>query len=123
MATACDLVLVIGARNSSNSNRLQEIGAACGARSYLVADARSVKPEWFDGVSTVGITAGASAPEELVQGLIKHLQEIFDANVEELDGVTENVSFRLPRELDRRVPVPDSEPGNVPELTGGTAGP
>lgn len=97
----CDLILVIGSRTSSNSNRLREICELGGTRSYLIPDADAVDLEWFDGVSAVGITAGASAPENLVQDLVVRLGQIFDTTVENLDGVRENVTFRLPRELRR----------------------
>ncbi len=97
----CDLILVIGSRTSSNSNRLREICELGGTRSYLIPDADALDLEWFDGVSAVGITAGASAPESLVQDLVVRLGQIFDTTVENLDGVKENVTFRLPRELRR----------------------
>ena len=99
MVDDCDLILVIGADYSSNSNRLREISEAAGTRSYLIPDADSIRQEWFEGATTVGITAGASAPEELVQGLVHRLCDMFDVAVEEFDGIRENVTFRLPREL------------------------
>ena len=99
LAGHCDAVLVIGADYSSNSNRLREIGEESGTASYLIPDARSLDPVWLDGVRAVGITAGASAPEELVQGLIGRLGELFDITVADLDGIEENVTFRLPRVL------------------------
>jgi len=95
----CDLILVIGAQNSSNSNRLREICESGFTRSFLIPDADAIKLEWFDGVNTVGVTAGASAPEILVQGLVKRLDQLFDMTVVNLDGVEENVTFRLPREF------------------------
>ena len=99
LADRSDVVLVIGASYSSNSNRLQEISAETGTASYLIADAASLDRAWFDGVRTVGITAGASAPEVLVQEVIDHLAGMFDVTVTELDGIEEKVVFRLPREL------------------------
>ena len=99
LADRSDVVLVIGADYSSNSKRLQEISQETGTDSYLIADARSLDPVWLDGARTVGITAGASAPEVLVQDLIDHLADLFDVTVTDLDGIEENVSFRLPREL------------------------
>ena len=105
MVDDCDLILVIGADYSSNSNRLREISEAAGTRSYLIPDAGSIRQEWFEGAATVGITAGASAPEELVQGLVHRLCGMFHATVEEFDGIKENVTFRLPRELKQADPV------------------
>ena len=99
LAGECDVILVIGADYSSNSNRLREIGGDAGCASYLIADADGLDPAWLDGARTVGITAGASAPETLVQGLIDRLADLFDVTVTDLDGVDENVAFKLPREL------------------------
>ena len=99
LADRCDVILVIGADYSSNSNRLQEIGAEAGTDSYLIPDAASLDPAWLEGARTVGITAGASAPEELVQALVDRLGEIFDITVTDVDGIEENVTFRLPLEL------------------------
>ena len=95
----CDVILVIGADYSSNSNRLREIGTEAGTDSYLIPDTGSLNPVWLEGARTVGITAGASAPEELVQALIDRLGEMFDITVTDLDGIEENVTFRLPPEL------------------------
>jgi len=94
-----DLLLVVGAKNSSNSNRLREIGGEIGVPAYLIDDAGMLDPKWLDGVETVGITAGASAPEELVQDLIRRLGDFGETKVEELRGVRENIVFKLPREL------------------------
>ena len=99
LAEKVDLLLVVGAQNSSNSNRLREIGQAIGIPSYLIDDANGVDAAWFDGVTTVGITAGASAPEELVQELIDRLSEFGEVIVEESVGADENMQFKLPREL------------------------
>ena len=99
LAGLCDVILVIGADYSSNSNRLREIGEAAGTDSYLIPDAESLDPAWLDDARTVGITAGASAPEELVQALIGRLGDLFDITVTDVDGIEENVTFRLPREL------------------------
>ena len=99
LADRCDVILVIGADYSSNSNRLQEIGHEAGTDSYLIPDAGSLNPVWLEGARTVGVTAGASAPEELVQALIDRLGELFDTTVTDVDGIEENVTFRLPREL------------------------
>jgi 4-hydroxy-3-methylbut-2-enyl diphosphate reductase len=94
-----DLILVVGASNSSNSNRLREIGAEAGIPSYLVADGSELDPSWFVGKSTIGITAGASAPEVLVEDVIDALRAIGPVQVEALVGVQESVEFRLPQEL------------------------
>ena len=99
MCNRIDLLLVVGAKNSSNSNRLREIGAEIGVPSYLIDDASMLEPSWLDGVGTVGITAGASAPEELVQELIRRLGDFGDTRVESLTGVEENIVFKLPKEL------------------------
>ena len=105
LADAVDLVLVVGAGNSSNSNRLREISQASGVPAYLVEDAAALDLDWLDGVASLGITAGASAPEELVHELVDRLRAHFDITVEELNGVEETVRFRLPREL-RDQPAP-----------------
>jgi 4-hydroxy-3-methylbut-2-en-1-yl diphosphate reductase len=94
-----DLILVVGASNSSNSNRLREIGAEAGIPSYLVADGSEIDPAWVSGKSTIGITAGASAPEVLVNDVIDALRGIGPVEVEMLPGVEESVEFRLPNEL------------------------
>jgi 4-hydroxy-3-methylbut-2-en-1-yl diphosphate reductase len=99
MAPRADLLLVVGAQNSSNSNRLRDLGTSIGKSSYLIADATDLDPEWLNGVATVGITAGASAPEELVQGVIERLSDYREVEIELLSGAEENVTFKLPREL------------------------
>jgi 4-hydroxy-3-methylbut-2-en-1-yl diphosphate reductase len=96
LAREVDLILVVGAQNSSNSNRLREIGEAIGTRSYLIDSADSLDPAWLDGAAVVGITAGASAPERLVQELIARLGDHYAVTVQTLDGIEENVHFRLP---------------------------
>ena len=99
LAAAVDVILVVGSRNSSNSNRLCEIGAELGRPSYLIDDADALRPEWFEGVGVVGLTAGASAPELLVQGVIDGLRRFGEVSVETLAGVAEDVRFRFPAEL------------------------
>lgn len=99
LAEAVDVILVVGSRNSSNSNRLREIGEELGKPAYLIDDAEALRPEWFDGVGSVGVTAGASAPEMLVQGVIDGLRQFDEVEVSTLDGVAENVRFRFPAEL------------------------
>ncbi len=99
LAHAVDVILVVGSRNSSNSNRLREIGEELGKPAYLIDDAAAMRPEWFDGIGSVGLTAGASAPEMLVQGVIDGLRQFGEVQVSTLDGVAENVRFRFPAEL------------------------
>ncbi|RMB35748.1 4-hydroxy-3-methylbut-2-enyl diphosphate reductase [Sphingomonas sp. PP-F2F-G114-C0414] len=99
LARVSDMLIVVGAANSSNSNRLREIGAEMGIPSYLVDDGDGVDPVWLDGVAAVGITAGASAPDELVDSVIAALRLLRPVRVSQLDGVEENVEFSLPAEL------------------------
>lgn len=99
MARRVELVLVIGARNSSNSNRLREIAAAAGVASHLIEQPQMIDPAWLEGVDSIGITAGASAPERLVQDTIAHLARLRPLCVETLDGIIENVQLKLPARL------------------------
>jgi 4-hydroxy-3-methylbut-2-enyl diphosphate reductase len=99
LAAEVDVILVVGSGNSSNSNRLREIGAELGKPSYLIDDASALRPEWFAGVGAVGLTAGASAPELLVQGVIDGLRRFDEVSVTTLAGVAEDVRFRYPAEL------------------------
>jgi 4-hydroxy-3-methylbut-2-enyl diphosphate reductase len=99
LARVVDVVLVVGAPNSSNSNRLREIAAESGVPSYLIEDADALDRRWLDGAAAVGITAGASAPAELVEALIDRLRSVTEIEVEELPGVLENVRFRMPAQL------------------------
>ena len=99
LAKLVDLILVVGASNSSNSNRLREIGSESGVPSYLIADGSELKPEWLAGKSTVGLTAGASAPEVLVDDVIATLGRFGPVEVSFLSGIEEKIRFRLPREL------------------------
>ena len=94
-----DLVLVIGAKNSSNSNRLREIGTEMGVTSYLIDDASALNPKWLDNVNQLGVTAGASAPEILIDQLIVRLGDFGFKNIELLNGIEENVNFNIPFEL------------------------
>jgi 4-hydroxy-3-methylbut-2-enyl diphosphate reductase len=94
-----DVILVVGAANSSNSNRLREIGTEAGVASYLVADGGEVNPDWLKEARTVGITAGASAPEVLVDEVIEALRRIGPVSVSVLPGREENIEFRLPAAL------------------------
>ncbi|MDH4234998.1 MAG: 4-hydroxy-3-methylbut-2-enyl diphosphate reductase [Gallionella sp.] len=95
----CDIVVVVGSPNSSNSNRLREVALNVGVPAYLVNDAGELKPEWFVGKAHAGISAGASAPELLVQGVVARLRELGASSVTELQGIRENVVFPLPRAL------------------------
>jgi 4-hydroxy-3-methylbut-2-enyl diphosphate reductase len=99
LAAKVDMILVVGSKNSSNSNRLREIGEELGKPSYLIDDASSLQPEWFDDVAVVGLTAGASAPETLVQGVLDGLRRFAALNVSTLPGVAEDVKFRFPAEV------------------------
>ena len=102
IAAASDLVRVVGSQNSSNSVRLVEVAKDCGAAAaYLVDDASEVDERWLDGVSTIGVTSGASVPEELVQGVLTWLAERGYDEVQEIEPVTEGMHFALPRELQR----------------------
>jgi 4-hydroxy-3-methylbut-2-enyl diphosphate reductase len=102
LAADVDLLLVVGARNSSNSNRLREIGETAGIPAYLLENADGLDPAWLDGVESVGISAGASAPEELVQELLERLRASYDIELETLSGMHENVQFRLPESVSLR---------------------
>jgi 4-hydroxy-3-methylbut-2-enyl diphosphate reductase len=99
LAKLADVILVVGAANSSNSNRLREIGLEEGIPSYLINDGSELKAEWVRGKKVVGLTAGASAPEELVRHVIDALGEIEDVEVETMEGKKEHIEFRLPAEL------------------------
>ena len=99
LVDACDVVIVVGSRSSSNSNRLREIAEKNGKAGYLVDGPEDLRPEWFAGTQTVGVTAGASAPELLVQRVVARLREWGGQGAEEVVGREENVVFALPREL------------------------
>ncbi len=99
LAVCVDVILVVGSRNSSNSNRLREIGAELGKPAYLIDDATALQREWFGSGTVVGLTAGASAPETLVRGVIDGLRRFDEVEVETLAGVAEDVRFRFPAEL------------------------
>ena len=102
MAPQCEVVIVVGSPNSSNSNRLREVAENIGAQAYMVESAADLRPEWIAGKRRVGISAGASAPEILVDELIARLKAMGAESVRPLDGITESVVFTLPRELTRR---------------------
>jgi 4-hydroxy-3-methylbut-2-enyl diphosphate reductase len=99
LARQCDVVIVVGSPNSSNSNRLREVAQQQGVAAYMVDNASELKPEWVAGKSVVGVTAGASAPEVLVKQVVDKLRNFGAASVEELDGTPEKVVFPLPKEL------------------------
>jgi len=99
MAKLVDILIVIGSKNSSNSNRLRELGIRKGVPAYLIDDPRDIHAAWFERGARVGLTAGASAPESLVQQVVARLRELGVSNVDELGGEPENVVFSLPKEL------------------------
>lgn len=99
LASECDVLLVVGSPNSSNSNRLRELAERMGTPAYLIDGAEDLKSEWFDGVAGVGITAGASAPEILVRGVVEQLRAWGAEGECELEGRPENVTFSMPKEL------------------------
>ena len=102
MAPKCEVVIVVGSPNSSNSNRLREVAENMGAQAYMVDRAADLRPEWIAGRRSVGVTAGASAPQVLVDELIARLKELGALGVRQLEGITEHVVFTLPRELARQ---------------------
>ena len=95
-----DMILVIGAPNSSNSNRLREIAEELGVRSHLIENAGQLDPRWLDGVKSVGVTAGASAPDVLVQEVVAKLRDLKQISLSVMEGIAENVKFRLPPQLE-----------------------
>ena len=99
MAPRCDVVIVVGSPNSSNSNRLREVAEHIGAQAYMVDSAADLRPEWVAGKTRIGVTAGASAPEVLVNELIARLKALGARSVRPLAGIEETVVFSLPREL------------------------
>ncbi|MDR4126373.1 4-hydroxy-3-methylbut-2-enyl diphosphate reductase [Yanghanlia caeni] len=103
MAPQCDLVLVVGSANSSNSNRLREVAERKGVRAYLIDGPEMIQPEWLQNARSVGVTAGASAPDILVRQVLDRLKQLGAISVRTLEGAPENVSFPLPRELSRKL--------------------
>ncbi|HWS40593.1 MAG TPA: 4-hydroxy-3-methylbut-2-enyl diphosphate reductase [Arenimonas sp.] len=99
LSNQCDLIFVVGSVNSSNSNRLRELAEKNGARAYLIDGKDDIQAVWLQGALKIGVTAGASAPELLVQGVVSHLQSLANGKVEELSGEPENMVFALPKEL------------------------
>ena len=102
LAPQCDVVIVVGSPNSSNSNRLREVAEHMGAQAYMVEAAADLRPEWIAGKRRIGVSAGASAPEVLVIELIERLKALGAKRVQQLEGITEHVVFSLPRELSRQ---------------------
>ncbi len=103
LAGRCEVVLVVGSRNSSNSNRLRELAEQRGVRAYLIDGAADIRPEWLAGCTRVGVTAGASAPEVLVRDVVARLQTLGGTTVAELPGRAEHIVFSLPPALRRAV--------------------
>jgi len=99
LASECDVLLVVGSPNSSNSNRLRELAERMGTPAYLIDGAEDMRAEWFEGMKGIGITAGASAPEVLVRGVVEQLRAWGAAGETELDGRPENITFSMPKEL------------------------
>jgi len=99
LASKVDMLLVVGSANSSNSNRLRDLASEIGITAYLIDDAKNLNPQWFDNISSVGITAGASAPEHLVQGVVNAIAKLRPTITETLDGIAENTRFKLPPEV------------------------
>ncbi|CAG2129351.1 4-hydroxy-3-methylbut-2-enyl diphosphate reductase [Cupriavidus yeoncheonensis] len=105
MAPQVDVVIVVGSPNSSNSNRLRELAARLGVPAYMVDAPEQVRPEWVAGKRRIGLTAGASAPEELAQSIVARLRELGAGHVRALQGIEENMAFPLPRGLQATLPV------------------
>lgn len=105
LAARCEVVLVVGSPNSSNSNRLRELAERMNCKAYLIDNASEMQPEWFNGIGSVGVTAGASAPEVLIQEVLQTLQDWGGDIPDELAGIEENITFSLPKAL--RIPVTD----------------
>lgn len=103
LAEQCDVVLVVGSPNSSNSNRLRELAERMGCQAYLIDNSKEMQKDWFENVQNVGVTAGASAPEVLIQEVLQQLQDWGGHLLSELDGIKENITFSLPKAL--RIPI------------------
>jgi 4-hydroxy-3-methylbut-2-enyl diphosphate reductase len=102
LARQVDLLLVVGSRNSSNSNRLRDLGTECGIPAYLIDDATDIDPAWLEGVTRIGLTAGASAPELLVERVVRYLETLRPVTVEPFSIVEEHIAFNLPPEVRHR---------------------
>jgi 4-hydroxy-3-methylbut-2-enyl diphosphate reductase len=99
LSRGCDVMIVVGSSNSSNSNRLREVAENLGVPAYMVDSPEELDPAWVQGKSRVGVTAGASAPEVLVQGVVQRLRQMGASEVSEMEGISENVVFPLPKSL------------------------
>ena len=99
LSKKCDIILVVGSKNSSNSNRLKEIGTKAGVSTKLVDSENDLKVEWFNNKNNIGLTAGASAPEILIQNIVSKLKEFGALEVTETEGVVEKTTFKIPKEL------------------------
>ena len=99
LAKITEIILVVGSENSSNSNRLKDLAIESGVESYLIDSVENIDLKWLDGKKKIGITSGASAPELLTEQLINYLQSTFNAKVTKMDGVVENIKFKLPKKL------------------------
>ncbi len=108
LAEQVDMILVIGAPNSSKSNRLREIAEELGVRSHLIENAGQLDPKWLEGVRSVGVTAGASAPDVLVQEVVAKLQQLNQVQLSFMEGIAENVKFRLPPQLEVKDRAPSA---------------
>ena len=101
LASRVDLILALGSQNSSNSKRLIEVAQGVGVQAYLIDDVSEIEPKWLEGARVIGVTAGASAPEHLVQGVVSYFKELGVTDIEEIEPVKEEVNFGLPQELVR----------------------
>ena len=101
LASRVDLILALGSQNSSNSKRLIEVAQGVGVKAYLIDDVSEIQPEWLEGARVIGVTAGASAPEHLVQGVVSYFKKLGVTDIEEIEPIKEEVNFALPKELVR----------------------
>ncbi len=110
LAAQVDLILALGSQNSSNSKRLIEVAQGVGVQAYLIDDLSEIQPEWLEGARVIGVTAGASAPEHLVQGVVSYFKELGVTDIEEIEPIKEEVNFALPKELVRDRALLDGNP-------------
>jgi len=101
LASRVDLILALGSQNSSNSKRLIEVAQGVGVQAYLIDDVSEIQPKWLEGARVIGVTAGASAPEHLVQGVVSYFKELGVSDIEEIEPIKEEVNFGLPQEIVR----------------------
>jgi len=119
LAREAQVILVLGSKNSSNSQRLREVGESAGARAYLIEDAAHIRPDWLEGARTVGVTAGASAPEHLVQEVVEYFESLGVREIREVNAVEERVTFAPPPELIADMARLGSGTGGAQSLTSG----